>query len=472
MRAMPTHRTGGLVVCAILGALGGAVGLGVAGGGAPVGAVLGAAGGILFGLFVGSRATSPGAGLVWGLGCSWILWLAVPVGLLPVASGGAGATGMLDVARERFPLLVACVLCVGTPVGIGLGAWNALRPDPERVRFSWPRALFVGGLAGLLGGWVFGKWMAQAGFFPLIAGLVGSDSRMVGVTLHFTFALVIGSTLGVLFQRDLRGFGSSLAWGMAYGILWWFLGPLTLLPLWRGLPLDWTWQRGAELFGSLVGHIAYGIVAGLVYAAVDRLWVGFFTESDPIQREAEGPGLSILLSLKWGALASLAGGLALHVLTFVAGDPARAYGDANGGAPVLTFLASLAVSTVLGMAYGLLFHRETPGFGAAVAWGLLYGLIRWYVDPLTLAPILWRGRFDWSIQAASALLPTLIGQLLFGAVTAWTFLALERRHAEWLLLDPRIAAREERRRRPEGTPAPALWVFVLGTGVLLPILLG
>ena len=464
-----SHRVGGVILCLVVGALGSAVGRGLVSA-FDASVLLGASYGAIFAMLAGPRATTPGAGLIWGLGFAFVLWLAVPVGLSSAASGGEQGMGMLDAARAGFPQLVGYVVCFGAPLGIALGTWGVLRRDEDRPRFSWPRALAVGGLAGLVGGWAFGKWMAQAGFFPLIAGLVGSQSRMVGVTLHFFFAFVIGASLGVLFQRDLRGYGSSMGWGMAYGILWWFVGPLTIMPIWAGQPLDWSWQRGAALFGSLVGHVVYGLLAGLVYGTFDKLWVGFFTDSDPIHREPEGPGVSVLHSLKWGALASLAGGLALDLVLVASGStPAALW---TGRSSTLGLAAGLAISTVLGMSYGLLFHREAPSFGAAVLWGLLFGLIRWYVDPLTIEPILLRGGFDWSVGAASALLPSLVGQLLFGAVTAWSFLALEKRHAAWLLLDPRIAAREAKRRRPEGTPAPGLWLFALGTGVLLPILLG
>ena len=460
-----------IVICVIVGAAGGPVLTSVVTGSPVVNILLGSLYGSLFALLASARAISPGGGLLWGLGYAFILWLAIPAGVVPVVMGGMPSMGMLDTARAHFSELVAYIIGFGTPLGLALGTWGVFRAYPGKPVFSWPRAMAVGGLAGLVGGWAFGKWMAQVNHFPVIAGLVNSNSIMMGVTLHFVFALIIGASFGVLFQRDVRGFGSSIGWGAGYGLLWWFFGPLTILPIWQGNRLDWSYQRGSMLFGSLVGHIIYGLIVGLVYAALDKLWLGFFKESDPINREPEGVGSRVLHSLGYGGLASLVGGALFTAVLLVIGFLPKVANIVGGSSLILGFMVNMVISALIGMSYGLLFRYEAPDFGSGVAWGLVYGLIWWFIGPLTLMPILLGGTFDWTTKTAGALLPLLIGHLIYGAVTAVVFLVLERRRADWLLLDPRIAAREARRTRPLGTPAPALWLFVLGLGVLLPILL-
>src|SRR5215218_7472820 len=84
-----------LATCALVGALGGATiwRLGLAS--FATGVLLGALYGALFALSVGWRASSPGAGLLWGLGTAFLLWLAGPAGLFP-ALGGGQPMGMLD----------------------------------------------------------------------------------------------------------------------------------------------------------------------------------------------------------------------------------------------------------------------------------------------------------------------------------------------------------------------------------------
>jgi uncharacterized membrane protein YagU involved in acid resistance len=460
-----------ILICVAVGCLGGTVGASVGLASRMTGGVLGGMYGLLFAFLASSRATTPGAGLLWGLAYALMLWLANPVGLFS-AMMGATERGMFDAARAQFPALVAYLLCFGMPLGVILGAVRGWQSQPETLRFSLPRALIVGGIAGLIGGWAFGKWMAQVNFFPLIAGLVHSTSYAVGVTLHFVFALIIGATFGLLFQRDVRGYGSSLGWGLGYGLFWWFLGPLTLLPILQGVPIDWSYTHGAALFGSLVGHVVYGLLVGLIYAALDRLWVVFFIESDPLNREPEGAGARTLRSLGWGAVASLVGGVFFSLVMASTGALSRIASLVGGTSPLLGFLVHLVISAPIGMSYGVLFQRESPTVGAGVVWGMLYGLVWWFLGPLTFLPIMLGGSFTWTPEAANAALPELIGHLLYGAATALVFLLLERHHDDWRRLDPRIAAREARLRRPVGTPAPALWFFTLSLGVLLPILLG
>ena len=80
-------------------------------------ALLGGFYGVSFALLVGARATSPGAGLLWGLGYALLMWLAGPVGLFPLL-GGTPALAMLTTARAHFPELVAYLLCFGMPLGL------------------------------------------------------------------------------------------------------------------------------------------------------------------------------------------------------------------------------------------------------------------------------------------------------------------------------------------------------------------
>ena len=120
---------------------------------------------------------------------------------------------------------------------------------------------------------------------------------------------VIGVSFGLLFQRDLRGYGSSMAWGMAYGIFWWFLGPLTILPFGLGQPLDWSYVHASVEFAPLIGNIITGLIdwAGLLSHGPFMRAIPHRIRPDPSR--AGGAGRAFYPHGAVGRAAGLAGGL-------------------------------------------------------------------------------------------------------------------------------------------------------------------
>jgi len=448
----------------LLGGLTGLVGgtILAVGGATPLWIAAGVGYGVAAPAVVGQRSVDPGRGLIWGLGVGALLW-AVAV-FVALRTGGADP---LATIRGLLPSLIRLLLRVTAPVGLAVGFEQARRAALDRPPIDLPRAVVVGSLSGLVGGWIFGVWMARADVLPLIAGLVGSTSPAVGRLVHFVVAVVIGVTFGLLFQRDARGVGSSLVWGTAYGLFWWLLGALTLLPLFLGRPVAWNAAAMGTRIGTFVGHLVYGVLLGVVYSLVDALWLALFYESDPLNREVKGPGIRLLQAAGWGLAASVVGVLLFGAILWRTDTLVVVARLVGGASPVVGGLVHLAVGSVIGMTYGRLFRHESPSLGAGVSWGLVYGLLWWFLGPLTLLPTLLGNPLGWTAADVVASFPMLVGHLLYGATSGAVFYLLERRHRAWGRLDPRIAAHERRHRRSVGTPAPAVWLFVLTVGVVV-----
>lgn len=127
------------------------------------------------------------------------------------------------------------------------------------------RRISAGVLGGLAGGLVFGIMMAMGGILAVIAGLVGSESAVAGFVVHMGISTLIGLGLTIPFAGMLTGYGRGAVVGLLYGAVWWVLGPLLLMPLMMGMPLL---TLGPSSMTSLVGHLVFGLVLGLVAAGI------------------------------------------------------------------------------------------------------------------------------------------------------------------------------------------------------------
>jgi uncharacterized membrane protein YagU involved in acid resistance len=143
--------------------------------------------------------------------------------------------------------------------------------DTEPATVAVPAGDLVVGAAtaaagSVAGGVAFGVQMQAGGALPMVAAMIGSTSAIEGWALHLWISLLLGVGFGMLTYRINRS-GVVMLAGLAYGILWWVLGGLLLMPLALGAPVL---EIGGRAWGSLVGHLLYGILTAAGAALLDR----------------------------------------------------------------------------------------------------------------------------------------------------------------------------------------------------------
>jgi hypothetical protein len=113
--------------------------------------------------------------------------------------------------------------------------------------------------------------MQVTGVIPYVAALSGRDSLVVGWAVHMSIAAFVGTTYALLFGWFAVVLSISMLMGACYGLVWWVLGGLTLMPLQLGMGV---FVFDSAAWQSLVGHFVYGLVLGAAYAAVGHMLAG------------------------------------------------------------------------------------------------------------------------------------------------------------------------------------------------------
>ena len=156
-----------------------------------------------------------------------------------------------------------------------------------------------------------------------------------------------------------------------------------------------------------------------------------------------------------GGVAGLVGGLVFWLAFQAQGAADTVPGllglDLSGGWVALHLLVGVMMGAIL----GAIMRYEPLGYAAATGIGLFWGLLWWIAGPLTLRAALYGQGPTWSLDAAGAAFPSLMGHLFYGGLTGLGF---------YLLVALYLRLRPQPEPSPAPTEAPKRRVVILGGG--------
>lgn len=132
-----------------------------------------------------------------------------------------------------------------------------------------------GALAGIAGGIMFGILMAMTDMLPMVGMLIGVDNAVVGFGVHLVKSAIIGAVFGALAWPIAGTTGPVLGASLVYGVIWWVLGALLIMPLWLSatadpMMRDMVFVIEQDQWLSLLGHAIFGLITAAVLYGLRR----------------------------------------------------------------------------------------------------------------------------------------------------------------------------------------------------------
>ncbi len=409
--------------------------------------------------------------VLWGVAYGAFFWLLGPMTMQPLILGQL-PTWDLVAAQAAYPSLLGHVIW-GTTAAFALVAINARSvvsstktaagPEPTIAR---RRGVVLRGLvAGLLGFGAIG--LLPAGSERMLSPWGNGDAANLGA---LAIALLGASVYAVLHPRSSSTAGAAAVRGAGFGFVLWVVGGLTILPMLRGEGIDWSIADARSNFPALPGTILFGAATALIYHWLGRLARLLF--SDDLATRAPDAGSWGLRAVGRGAAAGAIGGFLFTLVMAQIGFLPTVARLVGSDSEFVGLVIHLLIAEIVGISYGVLFRRQAFEPSAAIGWGVSYGFLWWILGPLTLAPVILGTTPAWTVEAAAAAFPSLIGHLAYGAGLGLTFHAMEARYSPWWITRSEAETARMAGRRIEATSAgPALWSLLVLVAVLLPVVL-
>jgi len=427
--------------------------------------------GAIFGFLVWRQRHGVGETLFWGLTYGLLWWIISALTLVPLAHG-SGLGWDLTTAQNNIPSLIGHLI-MGATIGLTLAVF---RRDWRVGIVPLRSPLLRGAVAGLLAAWLLSilldtqdKLMAMSAMLPT---MIITDKRSTALFITLLIGLLAGLLFALLYPDPFDGTGAGLIRGAVYGFLWWVVGARTLISLLGGDRQAWSLDAIRADFPTLPGYLLFGALLVLLY-----LWIRGFSRllfgDDSAFHSREGIGTQGLRALGRGILAGSIGGLLFSLIMLKIGFLQVVASIVGMNSASTGFIVHFIIANLIGISYGLFFHRQSYDLGSALAWGVSYGVLWWILGPLTLMPVLLGGSPQWTAAFAAESFAALIGHLVYGGAVGIIVFLLEARYRPWWVSRSKAEEyRIGRRKEQILTSAPALWVLIVVIALTIPLFLG